>query len=335
MGVSFSWRTIKKFIIPILLGALAYLGFNGIFDNFNLGLIQANAIENYDTIYNLQFRDLDDLLDSKLDDNITYREFFDYLSSLESEYYRLIIGTSFNINSQGIFSFPGIRVYLVPISVASLGVSLFGLNGNFNIRFNGYDNQMPLLNQYLNSSNVGSDIYNSPMYLSFLDCFQNNNCTPSSYIGKESISNNFSVGYSLSGITNDSNNEIYIPRSDSATSLSLLFLYSSQVPIYILNDYNVNNSSYFYKKVIFYDRELSVGDYLPTYKDYIDSLVSEEPDNPSTEETIHKKLFNKIYWFDDSNTEKGILSSIYILLFLYCLTMILFKIATFLRSKRW
>ena len=32
-GVSLNWRTIKKFLIPIILGLIAFFGFNFIFDN--------------------------------------------------------------------------------------------------------------------------------------------------------------------------------------------------------------------------------------------------------------------------------------------------------------
>ena len=42
VGVSFRLKTIKKYLIPILLGILAYFGFNGIF---------ANAQTNNNTYY--------------------------------------------------------------------------------------------------------------------------------------------------------------------------------------------------------------------------------------------------------------------------------------------
>ena len=49
----------------------------------------------------------------------------------------------------------------------------------------------------------------------------------------------------------------------------------------------------------------------------------------------HKPLFNKIYWFDDNTTELGVLSSIYEVLFIYCITMILFRFLTFIKNTRW
>ena len=49
IGLSFRWKTIKKFLIPIIIGLLAYFGFGNIFDNVPLGCLQVNAIEYYET----------------------------------------------------------------------------------------------------------------------------------------------------------------------------------------------------------------------------------------------------------------------------------------------
>ena len=68
--------------------------------------------------------------------------------------------------------------------------------------------------------------------------------------------------------------------------------------------------------------------------DFDDSLESFESEEP-IDITEHKGLFNKIYWFDDNTTEIGILTSIYEVLFLYCLTMVCFRILTFIKNQRW
>ena len=73
--------------------------------------------------------------------------------------------------------------------------------------------------------------------------------------------------------------------------------------------------------------------YIPVYAEEVEEITEQDiPDEVnyySYELTEHKPLHNKIYWFDDNSTELGVLSSIYILLFLYCLTMIIFRILTF------
>lgn len=79
--------------------------------------------------------------------------------------------------------------------------------------------------------------------------------------------------------------------------------------------------------------------YIPVYAEEVEEITEQDiPDEVnyySYELTEHKPLHNKIYWFDDNSTELGVLSSIYILLFLYCLTMIIFRILTFIRNTRW
>ena len=51
VGVSFRWKTIKKFLLPILFGVLAYFGFGGIFGSF--GFLNVFAYYNPDTTYTL------------------------------------------------------------------------------------------------------------------------------------------------------------------------------------------------------------------------------------------------------------------------------------------
>lgn len=56
----------------------------------------------------------------------------------------------------------------------------------------------------------------------------------------------------------------------------------------------------------------------------------------SNNEIQHKPIHDKIYWFDDNTTELGVLSSIYILLFIYCISMSILKIITIVHNNgRW
>ena len=70
-GVSFSWRSIKKFLIPFLLGILAFFGFNFLQDNkiIPLGFIQAYALE-------------DNPIPDEIEDSYYY---YSYLNSIEEE----------------------------------------------------------------------------------------------------------------------------------------------------------------------------------------------------------------------------------------------------------
>lgn len=99
-----------------------------------------------------------------------------------------------------------------------------------------------------------------------------------------------------------------------------------------------------------YDKESLPLGFIPVYAEEIDDITENDiPDEiqenynywssilsfEEEQSVVHKPLFNKLYWFDDNTTELGVLSSIYELLFLYCLTMIIFRIMTYIKNTRW
>ena len=77
-GISFSWRTIKKFLFPILIGVLAYFGF----DFFGIGFIKVNALENYQTWYDFNYIDLSSYENYVIDNNNV--KFKDFVNSIKS-----------------------------------------------------------------------------------------------------------------------------------------------------------------------------------------------------------------------------------------------------------
>ena len=100
-GISFSWRTIKKFLIPFLLGILAIFGFNFIFenkDNIPFGrILKVNALENYDSEYDISYTNYDDFIKYyRLDSSgNTLKDFLDNIISLDRSK-KLVI--TFNIS---------------------------------------------------------------------------------------------------------------------------------------------------------------------------------------------------------------------------------------------
>ena len=335
MGVSFSWRSIKKIIFPILLGILAYFGFNFL----GLGIIQVNALENYNTSYSLTYSELE-VLDTKVDDTYTYNQFFDYVNNLESQYYNLIIGVNFYHNNDSDYNVGLIRFQLMPVSVSSYPVAIYGKNTypqGFYLR--PFGNQSPRYYDIQIYNNSITDILQNTTYVKFLNCYQNNSCSGST---GSVFDNQYNFAHFSS--YNFSNDNSYIgtfPYFNSSfldgTTNNYALLYSTKVPLYYSNTFDTSNNSILYKKIFINDKELEIGDYVPTYKDFLDSLdsPSDDPTDDPTDDSEHKAIFNKIYWFDDNTTELGVLSNIYILLFLYCITMIFFKIATLLKNKRW
>ncbi len=332
MGVSFSWRTLKKFIIPILLGALAYFGFSGIFDNFDfplgfMRLIRVNALENYDTTYNLEYTDYSNLLDNKIDDNLTYNEFLNLLIDSKSDYYDFVI-TLNPYASYNIYYLDTINILLLD-KTSSIPINIYGRSSFLYQSFYSSNNYIPVIIYTFSFTN--GDILSSGTYSDFSNCYLNNsNCS-----SKRTLSLH-AFRCPVSSNNTDDNSCFSVPTNSNSSNFEYGFIYYSSKPLY-LSAYSsyVNNSNYFFKTLVLNDKTYSNGDYFPTYYEYMQSLLPDEDNPPIEDETNHKKLFSKIFWLDDSNTEKGILSSIYILLFLYCLTMILFKIATLLKNKRW
>lgn len=98
-------------------------------------------------------------------------------------------------------------------------------------------------------------------------------------------------------------------------------------PLGIINVYASENDDY---------NDISSDDIPDEIQDnyyYWSSILSN--DSYKADEVVHKPIHDKIYWFDDNTSEIGVLSSIYILLFIYCFTMIIFKIIELINKKRW
>lgn len=97
-GFSFSWRSIKKFLIPFLLGILAFFSFNFFQDNkiIPLGFIQVSALENdeyliEDSSNNYEFVYESDNIEHKpLHDKIYWFDFNDSINGILSSIYILL-----------------------------------------------------------------------------------------------------------------------------------------------------------------------------------------------------------------------------------------------------
>lgn len=49
-GISFSWRSIKRIIMPLIFGLIAFFGFNFVYDHFSIGFINAFARVKIETV---------------------------------------------------------------------------------------------------------------------------------------------------------------------------------------------------------------------------------------------------------------------------------------------
>lgn len=81
LGVSFRWKSIKKFLFPLLIGLMSYFGFS------LFGCIPVFAGTNYNTSFNFSIPNYDNDLDSKTCGDTNMKNFIhNFISSFESNY---------------------------------------------------------------------------------------------------------------------------------------------------------------------------------------------------------------------------------------------------------
>ena len=109
MGVSFSWRIIKKFLIYIIFGLLAFFGFSFLYDNHQDipfgSVLKVFADSNSNTTWNLTMQDYDTQLKSVSCGNngTMYDVVNNFIDNYDDTYYNLTIGQPWNNGSWIVF----------------------------------------------------------------------------------------------------------------------------------------------------------------------------------------------------------------------------------------
>lgn len=296
VGFSFRLKNLVKFIIPILIGIGAYFGLPVLF-----GFIpKANALVNLNTSYDFT---INEDLSSSLTD--TYNTIIEDLKDNQNGY-------TFAINYKGtetyIYSFPKLSFTSVYVYKE---YSYVGFHINNETFF------------YLHFDN-STDIINTTEYQQYLTCYTTgdfNNCFSISnndiYFGNGSASP-FVIAI---GLGNDDN---------FSATLDQYYYYIESPQYYYIDSNNSSNSDVFYKSLYINGELIEEGDPFPTY--YSLFIGSDEPIPPEPEEST---IVDSIYWFTDNITEYDILVNIYILLFLYCISMIVLKLLMIVKGVKW
>ena len=318
-GISFSWRTIKKFIFPILIGILAYFGL----DFLGNGFIKVFALENYESWYDYNYTDLSTYENQYVDSNNV--KLIDFVNTIKNR-------SDFTYEYTIAFT-------IVNNSLSKLYFWTYSTNQNYKFSIYGKGTNMVFKNDYYTTNGnfysitLGSisDIYNDTNYLDFISCATTNtSCNSSAYWGSEYTS--FAAGTTT---LNNTDNFTF-------TSNSIVLYYSTH-DLIITNTYATTNSNRFYKSLRVNNEFVNVGSKFPTYTDYVESQnqptpspdpVPDDPSNPN-ENIEHKSIFNKVYWFDDNTTSIGVLSNIYILLFFYIFGTLFLKFITIIHNTKW
>lgn len=168
MGFSFRLRDLKKFIFPIILGLLAYLGFGGLF-----GFIQVNALANYDTKYNLNYNNFyESYTNYHANDSLTFI-LYNMISYYRehNQYYDIFI-TRWDSDEMSIYLINKSNEFSKNVSAYgtySSGPHTVDFVSNLHVESSTLNNYIYILK---NSSQYG--IIQSAFMESFKDCLDNN-----------------------------------------------------------------------------------------------------------------------------------------------------------------
>ena len=297
VGFTFRPKNIIKFLIPILIGIGAYFGFPSIF-----GFIKVNALVNLNTKF-----------DFTIDEDLTSSVIANYqniMSDLgDSTYYDYVI------TYKGNQSF---LVFLTKASFHSVYVYKEYSYTNFHLDDDNYI--------YI-AFDTTTDLTNSSVYSLIKSCYVG---------GFDNDSNCWSIDdgngvYVGSGSNNPGIVSIGLGNDDDLTATLTQYYYYSSVPLYnYIDSNNENSNDVFYKSLYINDTLIEEGDNFPTYYSLYIGEPEPEPPIPSQDTIV-----NNIYWFTDNITEYDVLVNIYVLLFLYCFSMIILKLLIIVKGVKW
>ena len=246
-GFSFGFKQIKKYILPILLGILAYFGLS------SFGLINVYAEENFDTYYNFNYGE-EDFENMMLNSDYNFQEVFDTFVDYDSPYYNIIIT----------YSHDYIYVYCIPKSISSFSSAFYAFNS-------GSDGIVPYFDAPITYGSSYYFIFNkntTNTYFNYLrNCLDNNVCTK--------LASPYSMLFEFYPHMYIDNNSSY---TFDSSKIDGQFLYYSQVPLIYRKTTPRNNiNTPFYKSVKFNDILLNDYDEIPTYLDTYPKAPSKPP----------------------------------------------------------
>lgn len=290
----------RKFIIVVLIMLL-----------FITNIQYTHASVNLNTSYNITYRDL--ALDSTyISGDLSFKDFFDTLISYTSEIYNLNIFVDLNSSNQ----ITNIYAVLSPIAENTRNIFINTAPVR-EFRFVQVNNFSYVRRFNLSSSNFSN-------YLTFqnkiLTCMNGGECS------QDNTSYNYNSSNYLTGVSDIDNISVNInyPNYSGSDSTNNVRIYSSVDYIY-----QESSDSYYYTKNVYInDSLIEVGDSVPSYYDifYSSSPEPEPEPEPDPEPTPDDdSIFNHIYWFYDNSDVYGVLTNVYILLFLYCISNLLLK----------
>ena len=254
IGLSFRFKTLKKFLFPFLLGILTYILSSGI--SF-LNVYAAST--NLDTYYIYDFKDLD--LDNIIVNEKPLSYYLHYFDNL-NDYYYTIPYLEYNTTA----NYYSITYYLTPISADSIYQSVYFKNSTSTTQF--VSSIYSSNNQVWKRQKIQSN-YNSTMIDNALNvissCLTSNSCS-----GLSAINVTEFLGGTYAYSTLVSNNSNYNANYKNGSNGDVMdiggFIYSSPIPIYFVTGIELGNKV-FYKSLLWNGETKVYNDLLPTYYD--------------------------------------------------------------------
>lgn len=285
MGVSFRFKTLKKFLFPFLIGLFAYFGFNG----FNI--MQVHAYSNSNTFYRYQYDEINWDEYFSTEGEYSFQDILD-ITQIDSSYYWVdsYILRTYNPSTQ--MNNYILQLYLIPKERESILVSNYGYNynGNYYISYNYIPNYSHLVqwNGQLNSLITDSqfELYYSKYY----DCLTNNICD-SNYFATTTDKPSYRID-NFGTISNNSSYNINFKDYlfDNTTDTRFLPYYTN-IPINWNGIPNNTTTSQFYKKISINGVGVSTNDNFKHYCDFYDCSIS----NGSSSFTEYLDEFPYVY----------------------------------------
>jgi len=271
MGISFSWRTIKKYLFYIIFALLAFFGFSFVYDNKDnmpLGsVLKVLADSNLTTTYNLSMQDYDSQLRSVScgDNGTMYDVVNNFIDNYDDTYYNLTIGQPFYNGSYIVFYLTS-KTYNYDI-LRYEGLS----SGNKIMMIYPYSSSSIRRPRFTMNSTICSNYQENSEYQRFYTLY-----TTDTYISSNTSQYFNYNNYSSPSYDGDTYQVLDTTLNNNSSFDTNIWFYYSTI------DYKLNSwgSSGLYGKSLYItdnDTLYNMNDYVPSYYDLHHSSIPDSP----------------------------------------------------------
>ena len=266
MGISFRLKTLKRFLLPFLIGVLAYFGIS----SFNI--MQVHAYNSTSTFYNFEYTEID-FDDIQTDGDYSFKDILD-LSTIPSDYYYVytFIERSGGDNTPKVYT---LRYFLFDKTLTETYIDIYGrsttnmgiTNNYVNFIFNPsryFTYYQPLFTLSSSMTTEGFETNRQKLY----SCLVDNDCTNNFSSTTDTWSSSLNK---LPTINNGSsyNFDLGVLLMDN-TAYNRVMPYYTNIPVKYTTYTSTGNTTYFRKLIEFNGTQIETLDPIKTYCDFYD-----------------------------------------------------------------